>query len=370
MDVGMRSGLKVVHVINRLIGGGAEVMVAQIHECHRAAGVDSWIVSMETGDRRGTGNVRAFGRKYPRWREPFLLGRELRAIEGEGRIDILHTHLTQSQVFGKIAARLAGIRPRMVTTEHDTSNRRRSLPGGRWLDRAIYSGYDRIICISEAVRDSMRSWQRWIPEERLVVVENGVPLEPFRAARGLRREAGAEGALRLISVGRLIPKKGFDRAIEILAGLKDLEWTYTLVGEGESREGLEQLAAQHGIAERVRFRGAVEDVASELGEADISLIPSRWEGFGLVAVEAMAAGLVVVASDVPGLADVVGPAGVVLAGEDFEAWRETLRRLAGEKAERERWGEAAAGRAEHYRIEETAESYLKVYRELMEGVGS
>lgn len=356
--------MKIVHIINRLIGGGAEVMVPQIHRRHLEMGLDSWIVSMETGDDRGTEKVVSFGRKYPRWQEPFRLRRILEEMEKDGAIDIVHTHLTQSQLFAKFAIRGLRKRPLLVTTEHDTSNRRREMRFGRAFDRCLYSGYDRVVCISEGVQEAMAEWQPKLAA-RLVKIPNGVDLEPLR---DLSRLPGDSGEVRLLSVGRLIPKKGFVTAIRALAAIREINWSYTIVGEGEQRHELEKLAEDLGIGERVRFAGYVNDVMPFYAESDVFLLPSLWEGFGLVAVEAMGAGLPVLASDVPGLAEVVGregKAGWLLPVGDVEAWTRALREVFSDRGVVETMGREARTRAVKFSIEGTAEGYRELYEGLV-----
>lgn len=360
--------MKVVHIINRLIGGGAEVMVPQIHNRHLQVGVDSWILSMETGDDRGTGKVVSFGGRHPRWQEPFRLRRALRRIEEEGPIDVVHTHLTQSQLFGKFAAGGVRHRPALITTEHAPSNRRRSLAIGRLFDRALYRGYDRVVCISEGVAESMGNW---LPQlgRRLAVVPNGIEPAPFREARDRTPMPENRNVLRILSVGRLIPEKNFSLALRALADLRNRSWTYTIVGEGVCRREWENLAADLGIADRVRFAGYRNDIAAICAGHDLFVLPSLWEGFGLAAVEAMTAGLPVLASDVPGLADVVGKGaeagGLLVPPDDEAAWADALARLMDQPEERARLARSAAARAEAYTMERCADRYLEIYREVL-----
>ena len=364
--------MRVVHVINRLLGGGAEVMVPQIHRELRGKGIESWIVSMETGDDRGTEAVRSFGRRLPRWREPTRLRRELVALAKErGPIDVLHTHLTQSQLFTPWAARALQPRPALVTTEHDTANRRTGKPWLRGFDRRLYRPYDRIACISEGVAAMMRSWQP-TTADRLQVLPNGVDLRPYRS---LARSGRAPGApLRLLSVGRLIPKKNHRLLVEALAPLRGLPWQLTIVGEEESpswlRGDLERAIAEAELADRIHLPGYASDPLPYYAEADLFLFPSISEGFGLVAVEAMAAGLPVLASEVPGLAEVVGREGAggqLLPAGDPEAWRQALQSILADPESLEPRRALARQRAEHFSIEKTATAYAALYRECLEG---
>lgn len=360
--------MKIVHIINRLIGGGAEVMIAQIHREHLRLGHDSWIVSMETGDDRGTPNVIAFGKKYPRWKEPLLLRKKLVQLEKEiGKIDVLHTHLTQSQLFAKFAIRGLKHRPLLVTTEHDTSNRRRHWGWiGRVMDRVIFRNYDRIICISEGVRNSLKKWLPSLKDSALVVIHNGVRVDALHELP-LRDQANEK--VHFLSVGRVIPKKNFALTIEALSRLVDKNWHYTIVGDGEQKAELEELVAKLGLEEQVQFTGYVKDVSPCYERADCFLLPSLWEGFGLVAVEAMAAGLPVIAADVPGLAEVVGSSGEsgkLVKSWDVDIWKNEITWV----MKNQSWLAAAAKnareRSRKFDIKKTSEDYLNLYGNLME----
>jgi len=356
--------MKVVHIINRLMGGGAEVMVPQIHREHLRNGVDSWIVSMETGDDRGTEKVVSFGRRLPRWREPFRLRSVLQKIEEDGTIDVVHAHLTQSQMFAKHAIRGLKRRPLLVTTEHDTSNRRRNLIFGRLFDRFLYRGYDGIICISEGVEEAMA---QWVPQhaDRLVTITNGVDLEPLTC---IEREPDPSGEARFLSVGRLVPKKNIKTAIRALSKITDRPWQYTVVGEGEQRAELEALASECGVADKIRFVGYEADVGPYYRQNEIFLFPSLWEGFGLVAVEAMAAGLVVVASDVPGLAEVVGRdkvAGLLLPPNEPDRWAEEIAKLLNDQNRLDELARGGRDRAAIFSVRNTARNYLSLYDKLI-----
>ncbi len=343
-------------------------MVAQIHSRLLEAGIDSWIVSMETGDRRGTERVLSFGRRYPRVKEPFLLRRMIAGLERDGgAIDIIHSHLTQSQAFSKFAKRKTR-GAKLVTTEHDTLNRRRELWFGRIFDRWLYHGYERIICISEGVQRSMLEWLPKLPAANCPVVPNGVEIERLLALpRGERKEGEP---LRLLSVGRLVAKKNFSLSLRALAGLSDLDWRYTMVGDGEQRAELEALAATLGIRERVDFAGFQEEVLPFYQAADALLVPSLWEGFGLVAVEALAAGIPVLAAKVPGISEVLGSDGKVgflLDLERIEDWTAAVQKVASQ-ADGGVPATLARARAKEFGIEKTVRGYIKIYEEVL-GMG-
>jgi glycosyltransferase involved in cell wall biosynthesis len=156
---------------------------------------------------------------------------------------------------------------------------------------------------------------------------------------------------RILAVGRRVPQKGFDVLLDALP------------------EGFELQVAGDGPFVRdhpaVRWLGRREDLPALFAEADILAVPSRWEGFGLIAAEGLAAGVAVVASDVDGLAEVVGDCGVLVPPEDPGALRAALLRVGGDVALRADLAVRGPRRArEHFDLTEMVRRYEALYREL------
>ena len=133
------------------------------------------------------------------------------------------------------------------------------------------------------------------------------------------------------------------------------------VGDGERRKDCEKLAEEFGVRERAHFLGVRADVPALLKAADIVVMSSHWEGFGLAAVEGMAAGKPVVASDVPGLAEVVGGAGILFPQGDESALADTIMRLATDKDFYAQISEQCKKRACDFDIKTMAKKYLMLY---------
>lgn len=158
--------------------------------------------------------------------------------------------------------------------------------------RRLYRRADALICSSDAMRREFEA-DFGIPAERLHVIANPVDVSAIRGkALPYRSESGK---IRLVAAGRLTRQKGFDRMIELMATLPD-HVSLTLLGDGEDRDALTAQARSAGLGDRVAFRGFQRDGVSLYGEADAFVIPSRWEGMPNAALEALAAGLPVIAT--------------------------------------------------------------------------
>jgi glycosyltransferase involved in cell wall biosynthesis len=245
--------------------------------------------------------------------------------------DLIHTHSSKAGVLGRVASLAAGAAPRVHTPhtfafsfagEFSPLKRRLYLTIERWLGRRTH----RLVNVSES--EHREAIDLGIaPPDRMVVVENGINPWPYRWAEP--PEPGAclfgEGkrAPRLGTVGLLNAAKGHDVLLSAFARLLDRfpDAGLAIVGEGELRGSLEGRIADLGLKDRARLVGYRREVPSLLKELDLFVLPSRWEGMPYVLMEAMAAGVPVVATDVNGSRDIVvhGETGLIVPPGDVDA---------------------------------------------------
>lgn len=225
----------------------------------------------------------------------------------EGRYDVVHTHLYRSQIYGRPAARLAGV-PVVVSTEHSIGEthleRRRMTTGVRALYLSTGAFSQMTIAVSETVRDRMLSWG--VSDRKVTVIPNGVDLSRVAfdaAARArIREEFGLGAGDHVIGVlGRLDPNKRFELVIEAAAPLLGDGTKLLIVGKGDERVRLEETAARCQVSEHVVFAGERHDVAAMLSAMDLFVASSRQETFGLSVLEALASGAPVLYTTCPAL---------------------------------------------------------------------
>jgi glycosyltransferase involved in cell wall biosynthesis len=132
--------------------------------------------------------------------------------------------------------------------------------------------------------------------------------------------------MRLLLLGRLTKQKGQEFALRALTGAKDFPWFLSIVGEGEDKKYLQNLVAELEIGDWVTFLPPIREVENLYKENDVLLVPSLWEGFGMVAAEAMSAGRLVVASAAGGLKEIVeeGSTGFLFKKSDQKSFQNTL----------------------------------------------
>jgi GalNAc-alpha-(1->4)-GalNAc-alpha-(1->3)-diNAcBac-PP-undecaprenol alpha-1,4-N-acetyl-D-galactosaminyltransferase len=181
-------------------------------------------------------------------------------------------------------------------------------------------------------------------QRKLRIIANPVPAALLSAHPD---QPSAEGRMRIISVGRFEPHKGFDRLIEAFARIADErpEWDLVIIGEGPARASLEALVRRHGLEGRVCLPGVVKDVFRELAASHLMAFPSRYEGFPNALAEALAAGLPAVGQKgVSGVEDLIvdGKTGVLLDSSDDPAvLAAALSALMGDACRRRALGAAA-----------------------------
>lgn len=158
-----------------------------------------------------------------------------------------------------------------------------------------------IVVTSEITRQTLVSQYNVLPE-KITVVEPGVD-RPSQAEIESARATGAGQTVRLLSVGALVPRKGFDVLIQALGQLRDLDWQLTIVGDTQRSspctELVMSLIEQHGLQSRIKLAGALpaEQLAAQYAKADVFVLASRYEGYGMAYTEALAWGLPVVGTD-------------------------------------------------------------------------
>lgn len=308
-----------------------------------------------------------------------VLINRIRSKLAEHKPDILHTHLIHADSFGMPAGKLAGV-PHLITTRHNDDDFRNQAIV-KLASGVMWTGFSACICISEAVKDFVLRVEH-APSEKLYVVRYGAEHERFpddaykTARRNLLELLALPPEAQLIGMAcRLVEQKGLPYALKALELLVPNYPNAHLViaGDGEMLHELKHKAADLEIADHVHFLGWRSDVPQIMMGLDIFLIPSLWEGFGLVALEAMSKRLPVIASRVSALPEVVaeGETGLLIPPKDPEAIVSAISLLLDDRALAAHMGLLAEDRVEQaFSVDRMADETLAVYRRFVPAIPS
>jgi glycosyltransferase involved in cell wall biosynthesis len=361
--------MRILYLITRADLGGAQVHLLDLLKGLRSS-IDATVAVGEEGFF--TDAVRDIGlecRVAPHLVQPISPVRDMRALfqlvqlMRELKPDLIHAHTSKAGVIGRFAARIAGI-PSVFTAHTwcfaEGTSWKWKLAGVPCERLAARFG-SAIINVSDANRRLAVS-NGISNRVRLLTIHNGITDVSARA------EPKFAGIPTIVMVARCAPQKNQALLLRALAEI-DIPAQAIFVGDGETRPALEAEVCRLNLTRRVEFLGERRDVAQILAECHIFALPTRWEGFPLSILEAMRAGLPVVASNVGGVAEAVidSKTGFLAQCGDEFAFRARLRELIERPTLRGQMG--AAGR-KRYETEFTLESMLHktlaVYQEVLD----
>lgn len=357
--------MRILHVITSLRTGGAEKLIADTVPLYISRGIETEVLVFDGVETQLKCQLREKGIKIHELGVGGSVYSPLkifRLIPFLRKYDIVHTHNTAPQLFAAIAKAFSSAN--LVTTEHNTYNRRRGWKWYKPIDSWMYSQYKSIICISLGTAENLKSHvQIKCP---VVTINNGIKTKDYVQGCALSHEqlGMRKKSVVITMVAGFRGQKDHQTVIRAMSLLSD-EYELLLVGDGEEKLNCEEMAKELDVESRVHFLGVRSDVAAILKTSDIVVVSSHWEGFGLVAVEGMAAGKPVIASDVEGLSEVVSGAGVLFPHGDYNSLAKEIKKLANDKDYYSTIANRCSQRAQQYDISKMVDGYIKVYNDVL-----
>jgi glycosyltransferase involved in cell wall biosynthesis len=291
------------------------------------------------------------------------------------RVDLLHAH-QYTPCFYSLAARLCYRRPALLFTEHgrpvpDYPRRKRII-----VNRLLLERRDRIVGVGNAVRQALID-NEGIPKERVNVIYNGIDTQSFvkdvADDDAIRAEIGVEkDGLLILQVARLDPVKDHATALRTL---EHVVWhrrdaRLVIVGEGPERAHIEEIVQERQLTPYVRLLGLRKDIPRLMRAANVFLLTSISEGIPLTVIEAMSAGLPVVATQVGGVPEIVeeGITGLLAPAGDDASLADCILRLCKHPPMAEQMGQLGQARARRYFSESQMHAhYHHLYQEMLHG---
>jgi glycosyltransferase involved in cell wall biosynthesis len=289
--------------------------------------------------------------------------------------DILHTHFQPGTGAG-LYCRSRGLARHVVRTAHNHRRKEWSTGLYGWLLYQLVSGWvyplacDAEVGVSLTIAAELRSSPgARFARRQAQCITTAIPSDLIERAQVYPRPAREEGRFIVGSIGRLTPQKGYTYLLQAIpqvrAALPGTElW---LIGDGELRAELEEQARRLGIADAVRFLGRQNDVLAWLRQMDLFVLPSLWEGFAMVIMESMAAGIPVLATDIAGTRDMVQTAqnGWLVPPANPAALADQIITALRDPAGRERMTANALLSLEAVKIERITAQYSQLYQDLV-----
>jgi sugar transferase (PEP-CTERM/EpsH1 system associated) len=362
--------IAILHLITELNTGGAEKALSRLLTHLNRERFSPTVACLYGGDGTVAQEIRALaipvvdlgmrGRKWridAFWRLYRLLRRK--------RPVILHTWMFHANIPGRVLGHLAGV-PIVIGSERTMGQESRFRYA---LNRLTIPLTDQVLCVSQQVADFVVQ-EVGIPRHKTLVVPNGIDVRNFEH---LPAKQQARAMLRLSfermligTVARLDPVKRLDVLLQAMQSLSDVY--AVVVGDGPERAQLEAMSERSGLAGRVHFAGQQDEVRTWLAALDVFVLSSDWEGMPNAVLEAMAAGLPVVATAIGGMPQLVvdGVTGLLVPPRDPDALARAITRLLREPDLRHQMGQAGRERVKkRFTVERMVSKTEALYRELI-----
>lgn len=357
---------KILIIINNLGRGGAErLVVDDINEMLRR-GLDIKLITLKSEKRASfKENIHISKNDWvtipfsglfdlKRW---FLTYREIKKY----RPDIVFTHLWFANTVGRLTAYFAGV-PMIISFEHglydDSKNRKIFL-----ADRVLQHFCSKIVAVSSTFKKVLI--ERGIKEYKIHVVLNAIEVERYQSATqsNIRKDLGIGNQFIFLSIGSFRPKhKKMDTLIKAFSMVGD--GVLVIAGDGSERSYLENLIKELGVEDKVFLLGNRNDIPELLKSADCFVFISRYEGFGIVVIEAMAAGLPVIVSDHDVIKEIIkdGVDGLIVKSGDILETSDTMKEIMLNENKRRALASKAAVSVERFSIPHHVDMILELLK--------
>lgn len=356
--------MRILRIINNLNIGGAERGIVGNIPVHIKNGYDIDVLLLDGKDTfflselQEHGVVVKFLGKNNNIYNPLLI---LKLFKYMNEYDLIHVHLFPSLYWVAFAKMFSHSKTRLIFTEHSTDNRRMKKWYFNPIDRVVYRQYETIVAISDSTKKVLAGHLG--DQTNIVTINNGVDISKVREEGRIELNEFASkyvGRKILLQVANFHEAKDQDTLIRALPLLSD-DYVAIFIGDGKRRAYCEELGSQLNVQDRIEFVGLQSNVGAFINLAKAVVMSSHVEGFGRAAVEGMALGKPVIASNVPGLADVVRGAGLLFEVGDYRKLAEHILSLSNDREYYDQIAEKCLERASMFDIDNMVKQYEDIY---------
>ncbi len=364
--------MRIMLAVSSMVAGGAERVAATLVNHWSAGGhrvalltVASTDLDFYALDQRVTRIALDLNRSSRNWRD-FLLDnfkrlRKLRSAILDFEPDVILSFLDTTNVRMLLASIGTGVP--VIVEEHTDPTQSSTGSIVKLLRRLLYKRARAVVVLHPGIAQWASGFVRG---EAIHVIPNPISLQFHQNGRVER----AKGGHSVIAIGRLEPVKGFDMLIKAFAqsAKQHPDWTLKIVGDGSRRDQLQALATTLQISDRVIWEGSVKEPEKELHRSDLFVLSSRYEGFPMALLEAMACGLPVVSFDCPsGPREIIhdGEDGLLVPPNEIDALATAISRLMSSEDERKRLGRRAADVVNRFGLLRIADMWATVFEQAL-----
>lgn len=340
--------MKILHLLKSNKFSGAENVVCQIIQAFKGSPQIDSIYCCPEGTIMKT--LEEKGISYLPIKK--MAKKDVREVINICKPDIIHAHGT---IAAFNAAMVCGKTP-LIFHIHNNSVNSRHLSKKSLANILPFIKARHVIWVTQQCLDSYMFSS--LVKYKSTIVNNGIDLNVFRDAKHNTDEN------KIIMVSRFAPAKDQKTVVKAMA-LIDQRFHLYFVGDGEKKKECENLVKEMNLEHRVHFLGSRSDIPQIIGDSYIGIQSSHWEGFGMSAVELMACGIPVIASDAEGLKQVVEGAGVLFKTEDEVDLANAIKSLSSDISYYNKVSKACLERAKNYSIDETAYKCLEIYNNIL-----
>src|SRR5690625_212569 len=292
---------------------------------------------------------------------PFLI---FKIIPFLRQYDLIHLHLFPALYWTVLAKWISFSKTKIIFTEHSPSNNRRKNILFHFFDYLMYKQLNKIVTISDDVDNKIKNYLK-IKKTKFELIYNGINLSHFIKVKPYPKTIFfPENSFILIQVSSFRIQKDQKTLIKSLQHLPE-EIVLLLVGDGSLRKEHEELTRKLNLTHRVQFLGLRNDVPQLMKTADVAVLSSHYEGFGLAIVEGMAAKKPVIASNVSGLQEIVSDSGLLFKQGDDTELAEKILYLYSRPEQYKEIAEKCFKRAQDFSIEKMVENYIILYQNIL-----